>query len=236
MKKLVHYSILCILSIVLLSCSRSIKGEGEVTTKELKISPVKEILANGSYRLIYLYDSNNPRIVIESYKNLIDNLKIDDSNGKLTISEIDNVKDPDLYNVYVYNPQIETFDIHDLVNVDINSQLRVSKLSINLNDVSKLIANTVITDELNVNVSDVSKINLKGTSNTLHLTASDTSDFTAPFLEVSEASVELSDVATAEINVKSKLVGRISDNTKITVIGNPAKNIQQKDLAVINFK
>jgi hypothetical protein len=236
MKKLFHYIILCVLFILLLSCSPAIKGEGEITNKEIKISPIKEVSANGVFRLIYLFDSNNPRIVIESYENLIQNLKIENSDGKLTISETKNVKDPDLYNVYIYNSQIEKFDIHDLVNVDINSQLRVSKLTINLYDVSKFLANTIVVNELDVHINDVSKINLKGTSNTLNLIAEDTSDFTAPFLEVSEAHVELSDVAKAEINVKSKLVGKISDNSKLNVIGNPAKDIQQKDLAVINLK
>ncbi|CVK16775.1 Putative auto-transporter adhesin, head GIN domain [Apibacter mensalis] len=236
MKKLFHYSVLSVLSILLLSCSHSIKGEGEITNKEIKISPIKEISANGTFRLIYLFDGNNPRIVIESYKNLIQNLKIENSDGKLTLSETNNVKDSDLYNIYIYNPQIEKFDIHNLVNVDINSQLRVSKLTINLYDVSKFLANTIVVDELNVNVNDVAGISLKGTSNALNLTAEDTSNFMAPFLEVSEANIELSDVAKAEINVKSKLTGKISDNSSLTVIGNPAKDIQQKDLAVINFK
>lgn len=236
MKKLFHYSVLSVLSILLLSCSHSIKGEGEITNKEIKISPIKEISANGTFRLIYLFDGNNPRIVIESYKNLIQNLKIENSDGKLTLSETNNVKDSDLYNIYIYNPQIEKFDIHNLVNVDINSQLRASKLTINLYDVSKFLANTIVVDELNVNVNDVAGISLKGTSNTLNLTAEDTSNFMAPFLEVSEANIELSDVAKAEINVKSKLTGKISDNSNLTIIGNPAKDIQQKDLAVINFK
>ncbi|MCO6564233.1 MAG: DUF2807 domain-containing protein [Apibacter sp.] len=236
MKKLFHYSVLSVLSILLLSCSHSIKGEGEITNKEIKISPIKEISANGTFRLIYLFDGNNPRIVIESYKNLIQNLKIENSDGKLTLSETNNVKDSDLYNIYIYNPQIEKFDIHNLVNVDINSQLRASKLTINLYDVSKFLANTIVVDELNVNVNDVAGISLKGTSNTLNLTAEDTSNFMAPFLEVSEANIELSDVAKAEINVKSKLTGKISDNSSLTIIGNPAKDIQQKDLAVINFK
>ena len=236
MKKLFHYSVLSVLSILLLSCSHSIKGEGEITNKEIKISPIKEISANGTFRLIYLFDGNNPRIVIESYKNLIQNLKIENSDGKLTLSETNNVKDSDLYNIYIYNPQIEKFDIHNLVNVDLNSQLRASKLTINLYDVSKFLANTIVVDELNVNVNDVAGISLKGTSNTLNLTAEDTSNFMAPFLEVSEANIELSDVAKAEINVKSKLTGKISDNSSLTIIGNPAKDIQQKDLAVINFK
>ena len=236
MKKLFHYSVLSVLSILLLSCSHSIKGEGEITNKEIKISPIKEISANGTFRLIYLFDGNNPRIVIESYKNLIQNLKIENSDGKLTLSETNNVKDSDLYNIYIYNPQIEKFDIHNLVNVDINSQLRASKLTINLYDVSKFLANTIVVDELNVNVNDDAGISLKGTSNTLNLTAEDTSNFMAPFLEVSEANIELSDVAKAEINVKSKLTGKISDNSSLTIIGNPAKDIQQKDLAVINFK
>lgn len=236
MKNFFRYSILSTISFLIISCSRSIKGEGEIINKEIKISQIKEISAHGSYRLIYLYDIYSPRIVIESYKNLIENLKIEDSNGKLSISESRKVSNPDLYNIYLYNKQIEKFDIHDNVHVDINTQLRVSKLTINLYDTTKFIANTVIANDINVQLKNDAKINLRGSSNNLTLLAHDSSDFTSPFLELSEAQVELSDVANAELAVKSKLQGKISDNTKLTVIGNPAKNIQQKDLAVINFK
>ena len=236
MKNFFRYSILSTISFLIISCSRSIKGEGEIINKEIKISQIKEISAHGSYRLIYLYDIYSPRIVIESYKNLIENLKIEDSNGKLSISESRKVSNPDLYNIYLYNKQIEKFDIHDNVHVDINTQLRVSKLTINLDDTTKFIANTVIANDINVQLKNDAKINLRGSSNNLTLLAHDSSDFTAPFFELSEAQVELSDVANAELAVKSKLQGKISDNTKLTVIGNPAKNIQQKDLAAINFK
>jgi hypothetical protein len=236
MKKFIFYTIISVFTLAFNSCTFSTQGEGSIGTKEIKLNNIKQISAKGSYRLIYLYDNQNPRMVIETYKNLIDNLKINNAGGQLSLSESRKVKDTDLYNIYIYNPEIERFDVHDQVNIDVNSQLRVSKLTIRLSDTSKFLGSNVVVDELNVTVSDGAKINLQGTGSKLTLSASDESDFSAPFFELSEAKAQLSNVATAELNVKTKLTGKISNNSKLTVIGNPAKDIKQTDLAKIIYK
>ncbi|MDR1877102.1 MAG: DUF2807 domain-containing protein [Flavobacteriaceae bacterium] len=236
MKKFTYHTFILVFALIFSSCTFSTKGEGNIDVKEIKLNNVRQISAKGNYRLIYLYDDQNPRIIIETYKNLIDNLKIDNSGGQLSISESRNVKDTDLYNIYIYNPEIERFDLHNTVNIDVNSQLRVSKLAITLSDDSKFLGNNIVVDELNVKISNGAKINLQGTGSKLVLSAGDESDFSAPFFNVSEARIQLSNVATAELTVRSKLTGKISDNSKLTLIGNPSKDIKQTDLAEINYK
>lgn len=235
MKKVIFYSFIALYSLCLVSCSFSVKGEGETGEKEIKISNINEVDAQGNYRLIYLYDNTNPRIIVETYKNLLDNLKIKTSGSKLSISESKKVEGTDLYNVYIYGPQIETFDVTDSINVDINSQLRVSQLNINLSKSAKLLASNVVVDVLKVDLSGKAKASIQGTGNKLLLTASDESDFTSPFLELSEANVNISNVATAELYVKSKLLGKITNNSRLSIIGNPSKDIKTIDLAELKF-
>ncbi|MGM5629704.1 DUF2807 domain-containing protein [Apibacter raozihei] len=235
-KYLLNFTIISALFLVLSSCSFSVKGEGKVTTKEIKLNNISQLKAEGNYRVIYLYDNKNPRMVIETYKNLIENLKINNAGGQLSLSESRKVKDTDLYNIYIYNPEIERFDLHNSVNVDINSQLRVSKLNLTLSETSKFLGNNIITDELVVKASNTSKISLQGTANKIILTGKDQSDFSAPYLEISDAQILLYNVATAEINVKNKLTGTISDNSQLTLLGNPAKDLKEKDLAQIKKK
>ncbi len=235
MKKFIH--ILLLIPVFLcISCNFSIKGEGKITSKEVKLQNIKQISAKGNCRLIYLFDNQKPRMIIETYGNLIDNLDIDNAGGQLSISESRTVQDTDLYNIYIYNPGIERFDIHDNVNVDINSQLRVSKLNISLSDNSKFLGSNVVVDELTVKATDASKINLQGTGTKLLLTVKNDSNFSAPFFEVSEAQIQLSNVATAELNVKNKLTGALTNNSELTLIGSPAKDLKQKDLAKITVK
>ncbi|MDR2122157.1 MAG: DUF2807 domain-containing protein [Flavobacteriaceae bacterium] len=236
MKKIIFFVVTVTFALLFSSCTFPIKGEGTITTREIKLNNVKQISAKGSCRLVYLYDNKKPRMIIETHENLIDNLKIHTEEGQLSISESRRVKDADLYNVYIYNPEIEYFELHDQVNIDVNSQLRISKLNIILSDVSKFLGNSIVVDELNVKVKDNAKINLQGEGNKLILHASDASDFSAPFLELSEVKIQLSDVATVELNIKNKLVGKLSDNSRLTVIGNPAKDIKQTDLSKVDYK
>lgn len=236
MKRVIYLAFIPIIMILCVSCNFSIKGEGTTTTKEIKLGNIKQISAKGNYRLVYLYDDKNPRMIIESYKNIIDNLNISTNGELLSLSESRDVKDTDLYNVYIYNPGIVQFDLYDNVNADINSQLRTSKLTISLADQSKFLGNNIVVDELIVKIKNTAKINLQGSGNKLNLTAKDESDFSAPFFEISEANIQLSNVATAELNVKSKLTGKIKNNSTLTLMGNPEKDIKQMDLAEIKQK
>ncbi|MDR3273018.1 MAG: DUF2807 domain-containing protein [Flavobacteriaceae bacterium] len=226
------------LVVTLYSCDFSIKkGEGAVGDKEVKLSPnIKQISAKGNYRIVFLYDSINPRMVIESYQNVRDNIKMSNAGGELTLSESRNVENIDLYNIYIYLSEIEQVKLYDNVNMDVNSQFRLAKLNIKLKDKAKFLANSLVVENLTVKVNDKAKINLQGEGTNLNLTASSGSDFSAPFYETANATIELSGVSTAEINVKSKLTGKISNNSELTLIGNPAKEIKQTDLAKITQK
>lgn len=236
MKKLIYLAFIPVIIMFCISCNFSIKGEGNIITKEIKLSNIKQISAKGNYRLIYLYDDKNPRMIIESYNNIINNLNIKNKDGLLSLSESKEVKDTDLYNIYIYNPEITQFNLYNNVNVDINSQIRTSKLTIFLYNNSKLLASNIVVDELNVKTENASKINLQGSGNKLKLNAKNDSDFSAPFFEISVADIQLANVATAELNIKSKLTGKIKNNTTLTLIGNPEKDLKQVDMAEIKQK
>ena len=235
MKRILLFLLPLLLSLTFYSCDFSIKkGEGAIGDKEVILSSnIKQISAEGSFRIIFLYDSINPRMVIESYKNIQDNVKMSNSNGKLKLSESRSVENIDLYNVYIYLSDIEKVELYDKVNMDVNSQFRLSKLSIKLEDQSKFLANSLVVDNMTVKVSDNAKINLQGEGTSLNLTVDDEADFSAPFYETDNANINLSNVSTAELNVKSRLIGKISDNSILTLIGNPAKEIKQTNLAKI---
>lgn len=235
MKKIIFICI-SIVSLFTFNACNSIKGEGNVKDKEIKTTKINEVEAEGNYRLVIVYDSSNPRVDIETYENLIDNLKVSVKGNKLIIKENKHVKSTDLYNVFVYTSDISTLNISDNVNAESSSQFRMKSFNLEVSDNAKFLGNNLILDKASVKITDNGEINLQGVSSEFKLKAEDNAKFSAPFFETDNLTISLSEVATAEVNVRGRMNGTLEDNSELIYIGNPIKNIKQKDLAKVKQK
>lgn len=220
---------------LLFSCNSVLKPEGELDDKIINFKTFDEVELNGSFRVIFVEDSVS-KIRIETFHNLVENLKIEQNGFRISISENQNVSEEvEIYNVFIHSKKINEIIAENSILIDAPSFIRNEKLMLDLKDRVKFIAEIEVKD-LIISISDEVDVNLKGSALNLELDATGNTITKMPFLSTENTDINLKDVAKAEINVKSNLEGEVKDNSQLIYIGSPSKDVQQKDLAKIEQK
>ncbi|MCB9202051.1 MAG: DUF2807 domain-containing protein [Flavobacteriales bacterium] len=221
--------------LLILSCSSPIQPQGEIDDKEIELKTYDEVELSGRFRTIFIEDSVS-KVRIESFTNIIENLNIEQNGFKVKVSEKESVDEgTEIYNVYIHTKNIKEIYAEDNVFIDTPSYIRNNEVLIELNDDAKMIAE-LYSEKLELSITDNADANLKGSTVNLDLEAEDNSSLKAPFFVINEAEVYQSGMSESELNVKNELTGKVIDNSKLTFIGNPSKDVKQKDLATIEKK
>lgn len=217
------------------SCGSGLEGEGAATdTKEFAVDQFNAIEANCNCDITVI-PSEISKVVVESHKNLIDNLELTSKNGDLHINEKSRVGKYDLYNVNIYSlANLKEIELNKQSKMKISGTLKANKFSIEANDQTIIDQAYLDTKDLELSFSDQSQGTITGNTISLDLEASDESQVNLADLQAVEIDFTAENNSNVSIFALKDLSGKASDNAQVRYKGDPNKDTKTTDRAMIN--
>ncbi len=219
MKKLKLFSLILTLSIIMtsseISLAQDLKGNGIVEKETRSLSSFNEIEIN-SVLNVFLKQSDNESVTVESDKNLIPYIKTYVKDGRLIIDVKDKfkLKSSTKLNVYVSLKNLTNLINNSVGNVKSENRLNLSSLNIMNNSVGNLELD-LSCNSLNAELNSVGDVTFRGNANNANIQNNGVGnlkagDMTAEVLLIENNSVGNSTVsASRELYIESNGVGNV---------------------------
>ena len=231
MNKLLTFTFL---GLALTACSSSIDGEGTATSeKAFTVDQISNLNVSCNCT-VTVVPGAEVGVKVESHQNIIDNLKVEGKNGKLTISENKQVGEVSAYDVFVYvTRDFKEIEVKKQTLLNVSGTLTVDDLNMKASDQAKVDKLNLITNNLKLAVTDQAVVNISGSSVALIYKGSNQSQANLFDLETNDAQIFTSDNAILEINSRKSLSGSAKGNSIVTYIGDPSKDTKVTDNAQV---
>lgn len=222
---------------ILISCGSGLEGEGAATAKkDFAVESFTFIEANCNCD-ITIIPSETSKVVVESHQNLIDNLELTSKRGNLVVNEKSKVGEYALYNVNIYSPAaLNEIELNNQSRMKISGTLKAEKFKIDANDQSIISESYVDFKEFELNLSDQSNATMTGTAISLDVESSNQAIGNLSELQSVEIDFSAKNQSNLSLWVMKDLSGEASDNAQVSYKGDPNKDTQTKDQAMINQK
>ena len=212
---------LSILFVTTISCGK-ISPEGNIDIQEKKVEDFNNINVEGKFR-VFLVNSPNSRVEIETYPNIFENLKIDVKDKTLSISEKREIKNVDFYNITIYskyNPS--KISIADSVEFNVSGEIRSDQVNFHLKNNAKFIG-AVNSRKTILEMQDLSLANFKGFTKNAELKIKDTANLLAPYWMIENLKLDSKNGNYAEVNVKDSLKGNVENTARLVYYNDPIR-------------
>ncbi|MFA5620660.1 MAG: DUF2807 domain-containing protein [Weeksellaceae bacterium] len=219
------------------SCRSNIEGEGVATAQsEYQIEQFSNLTVDCNCD-VTLIPSELPNVVVESHQNIIDNLEVTSKRKDLIIKEKSGVSNTDLYNINVYvNQDLTKIKLTNHAKLRISGTLKLNDLQIELKDLSTISEANVDLKRLEMRMSGLSRIEMKGTAINLMLHASGESEADLFSLQTVDTDFRAEDESQLLLYAMKGLTGTATDNAKVNYKGDPVKKTTERDRAIIEQK
>lgn len=230
-------TLILILLIFLTSCQSKIDGEGNANSvQNYAVEAFQTIDVNCNCNLT-LIPSEETKVVIESHENLIQNLKVNLKRKKLTIDEILTVKTFSLYNVNVYfNPELNTINLGQQTKMKLSGTLKADEINLHLKEKSIINDTYVDLKKFNLEMADQSQAIIHGTAIEQNISVNHEATADLADLQSVEVEIKAKKNSTLTVHAMKELSGTAYDNSKVYYLGDPKKDISEKDRAIIQNK
>ncbi|MDY3319289.1 DUF2807 domain-containing protein [Riemerella anatipestifer] len=228
-----HY-IYLLVSVFLWSSCGKITPEGEIKSEDRPLEVFNKLELEGKYRLFFTQGEEN-FVNVETYPNLISNLKIKVEDSTLKIIEKRPTGNVDFYTVTVYSKTpLKQISISDSVEMNVSGDIKTPTLKISLNNQGKFIG-AIKTSKAEVQMTEKSRANFSGVTKEAILKISDTASIIAPYWTVDYFDIQSKNGNYAEINTKEEISGKVENTAKLVYYGNPTRKLKiDKDTRVEN--
>lgn len=221
---------LILIALFTLSCNaqwgKKIKGNGEVVTVERSVGDYEAIAVAGWFD-VDIVDGREGEISLKGEENLLEYIKTEVKNGKLTIKvkkgynlQSSNWKGGILVTVPVESiNSVSLSGSGDIVGKDV---LRADEFSATMSG-SGDIDLTVEADILKTNISGSGDIDLSGKARNFKVTVSGSGDVEAFDLAADHVNANVSGSANIKVTANESIIARVSGSGDILYKGNPEK-------------
>ena len=234
MKKTFSIFLNLFLFLIVLSCGK-ISPKGDFETKQIDLEEFNSINLEGKFRAFYVRSDKN-FVEIESYKNIINNLKIKVSDKTLSITEKRETANMDMYNVTIYSKYSPaSISISDSVELNISSEIKTDNFKLNLKKNAKFIG-SINSRNAEVEMQDMSLANFKGFTKDVSLKMKDTANLIATYWILDNLNIDAKNGVYAEVNVKDSLKGNIKNTAKFLYYNDPILTFKIDKTATVNNK
>lgn len=231
MKRLI---ILSFFAFCVTSCNSSIDGEGPATAEQEIATDLFAELRADCNCILTLIPSENPKVIIESHQNLIDNLKVDSKRNRLEISENKKVGKYALYNVNVYfNPELNTVVLKGNTKMKVSGTLKAAKMNFELKDNSSISDTYTDIEKFGIKLQNNSIAQIRGTAIALDADVSGKSNADLAELQSVDVNFKTADEAQLSVFPLKNLTGKASGNSIVKYKGDPNKDATAKEKAII---
>lgn len=208
----------------------SVKGNGNVVTKERTVSTFSKLELNGVFN-VFVAQGGKEAVKVETDENLQDHIEVVQEGSHLIIKSKDKptIKATKM-NVYVTVTNLDLMEVNGVGNVSSTSALKLDKFKLNFTGVGSTDLN-LNSKDLTVKIEGVGNIKLKGSADNASITASGTGNLEAFDLAAKKLDVNVSGVgntevrADEEISINSSGIGNLSYTGNATVKSKNASGI-----------
>ncbi len=210
-----------LLAFTVISCG-DISPKGNIESKDIPLDEFVNLNLKGKFRLFYI-KSDSSFVNVETYPNILNNLKINVKDKTLNIEEKRAVKDIDFYNVTIYSKyNLEKVSISDSVEMNISSEIKTDNFRLNLKNNGKFIG-SVNSRRAEVEMTGKSRANFLGKTKDAVIKISDTASIIAPYWNIENLNISSQNGIYAEVNVKDSLKGTIRNTSKMVYYDDPIR-------------
>lgn len=223
-----------LLAFSVMSCGE-ISPKGKIENKNIPLEEFVNINLEGKFRLFYI-KSDSSFVNVETYPNILNNLKIKVKDKTLNIEEKRKTKGVDFYNITVYSKyNLEKVSIADSVEMNISSEIKTDNFRLNLKNNGKFIG-SVNSRRAEVEMTGKSRANFLGNTKDAVLKISDTASIIAPYLIIENLNIDSKNGNYAEVNVKDSLKGDIKNTAKMVYYNDPIRAFTIDKTATVQNK
>lgn len=220
----------------LLSCGK-ITPKGDIENRDIKVEEFTRLELKGKFRVFYLRSQDN-FVNVETYPNILNNLRIKVKDKTLFIEEKRETVGVDFYNINIYSKyNMENISIADSAEMALSSEIKTDNFRLNLKDNAKFIG-SVNSRRAELELLNTSRANFQGRTQDAVIKIADTANLIAPYWMITNLDIDSRNGNYAEVNVKDSLKGKIGNTAKFLYYNDPIRafkidktaNVQNKVL------
>ena len=222
--------------LLFISCGK-ISPKGKIESKDFPVEDFTNINLEGKFRVFYV-NGEKSFVNVETYPNILNNLKIKVKDKTLNIKESRETQGVDFYNVTIYSKyNLEKISISDSVEMNISSEIKTDNFKLNLKNNAKFIG-SVNSRKAEVEMLNTSRANFTGKTKVAFIKIADTANLIAPYWIIENLNIDSKNANYAEVNVQDSLKGNIKNTAKFVYYNDPIRafkidktaNVQNKEL------
>ena len=222
--------------LLFISCGK-ISPKGKIESKDFPVEDFININLEGKFRVFYV-NGEKSFVNVETYPNILNNLKIKVKDKTLNIIESRETQGVDFYNVTIYSKyNLEKISISDSVEMNISSEIKTDNFKLNLKNNAKFIG-SVNSRKAEVEMLNTSRANFTGKTKVAFIKIADTANLIAPYWMIENLNIDSKNANYAEVNVQDSLKGNIKNTAKFVYYNDPIRafkidktaNVQNKEL------
>ncbi|MBE2273544.1 MAG: DUF2807 domain-containing protein [Flavobacteriales bacterium] len=222
--------------LLFISCGK-ISPKGKIESKDFPVEDFTNINLEGKFRVFYV-NGEKSFVNVETYPNILNNLKIKVKDKTLNIIESRETQGVDFYNVTIYSKyNLEKISISDSVEMNISSEIKTDNFKLNLKNNAKFIG-SVNSRKAEVEMLNTSRANFTGKTKVAFIKIADTANLIAPYWMIENLNIDSKNANYAEVNVQDSLKGNIKNTAKFVYYNDPIRafkidktaNVQNKEL------
>ena len=222
--------------LLFISCGK-ISPKGKIESKDFPVEDFTNVNLEGKFRVFYVNGAKS-FVNVETYPNILNNLKIKVKDNTLNIIESRETQGVDFYNVTIYSKyNLEKISISDSVEMNISSEIKTDNFKLNLKNNAKFIG-SVNSRKAEVEMLNTSRANFTGKTKVAFIKIADTANLIAPYWMIENLNIDSKNANYAEVNVQDSLKGNIKNTAKFVYYNDPIRafkidktaNVQNKEL------
>ncbi|MGA9212534.1 GIN domain-containing protein [Kaistella sp.] len=230
MKKLLYLFLI----LIAVSCGK-ISPKGNIESKDIPLEEFVNLNLKGKFRVFYIHSEKN-FVNVETYPNILNNLKIKVKDKILNIEEKRETKGVDFYNITIYSKyNLEKISISDSVEMNISSEIKTDNFKLNLKNNAKFIG-SVNSRKTELEMRGKSRANFLGSTKNATIKISDTASLIAPYWQINDLIIDSKNGNYAEVNVKDSLKGNIKNTAKFIYYNDPIRAFKIEKTATVENK
>jgi hypothetical protein len=198
---------------------RTVYGNNKVVKEEREAGRFTGLRVSSGID-VYLRQTGNESIAVESDENLHQYILTEIRDGILHVYTDVNIREAEMKRVYVSMKDINSLKTSSAGDIIGETPVKTDKLELSATSAGD-IKLEVYTRQIEANISSSGDITLTGETDILEADLSSAGDLNAFGLEVKEADISASSAGDADINVSERLRARASSAGDINYRGNP---------------
>lgn len=196
-----------------------VKGSGKIITESRNYGSFDYIILEGSANL-YLNQTNNNEIRIETDDNIIPLIKTEIAGNKLIISNIKSIC-PRRLNIYVNFRSIKGIKISGSGDIFTNSPINSKELTLIVDGAGNIQINRITSTNLGMKISGSGDIKINGTTKDLNIQLVGAGDVNAFNLQSETAKVNIAGSGDCRVYATDKLFVQITGSGDVHFRGKP---------------